>query len=97
MKITDLRYIFNEGRAIAELKVNGTQARIGAGQKYAANGYGIVWLGDQFDDLMPKFVIPAIPEEAFSRRVVSGFTNDPAIFAIWETLIEMGETGDLPK
>jgi len=96
MKMSNPQYAFDVGRPVADLGIDGIASRIIVEQKFART-HGLIDLGRNFLTHVPEVIIPANPDDSQRKFVLRGFTDDPIVFSIWETLVEMGKTGELPN
>ena len=84
------------GHCSLVVEVDGKTARIYWEQKLRP--YGFLFLGPEFEDLLPPVVLP--PDPAVGRPepdVFYGFTGDPELLRLYDEMMEADGTGEWPE
>lgn len=76
MKIENPRYALNQGHPELHFELFGRTAQLSVETKEILNENGIVFLGADFERL--------VPEIELNGTVLRGFTNDPEIFRLYD-------------
>lgn len=78
MKITNPRYVRQQGYPLLELEIDGITTRIEPPRKPSIHAAGLVFIGGEFHDLVPPI--------EFKGTTLKGFTNNPDIFRLTDQL-----------
>lgn len=83
LTITDARYVKLGGYPALRLSVNGRKATLITECKPTLRAAGIVFLGDEFADVVPPidFVVPDSNGDVLR---LEGFTKDPRVFQLYD-------------
>lgn len=76
MEIQNPRYVLNQGHPELHFEYKGRTAKLGTEIKPTLYEAGIVFLGPDFEQLVPEIV--------FKRTTLRGFTQDPKVFALYD-------------
>ena len=85
MEIRNPRYVQDQGYSVLEVEINGRLARIFLEQKPTLYEAGIIFLGGEFESVLPAIV--------FGSLTLRGFTNDPEILRLYDEFGQAVEEG----
>ena len=81
-----------QGQPFLEVTIEGRTARVYLEQK--AIEYGYVYVGAEFEDVLPPVVLPADPENGRSvAQELYGFVDDPELVAAYRAFRAMADAG----
>jgi hypothetical protein len=76
MKVSNPRYVLNQGHPELHFELFGRTAQLSAETKEILNEAGIVFLGGAFKNLVPPI--------EFRGKTLRGYTDDPEIFRLYD-------------
>jgi hypothetical protein len=85
MQIRNPRYVSDQGYPVLEVEIEGRLARIPLEQKPIAYEAGIIFVGSEFESILPAIV--------FNSLTLRGCTNDPEILRLYDEFGQAVEEG----
>lgn len=86
MEITNVRYALNQGYPELLLQIDGKEANIPLEQKPTIYENGLIFLGANFEEIMPEI--------EFEGTALKGFTNDSEILRVYREFLDATNGGN---